>query len=121
MADLAELTELGMAVARVQGRRALAAAEAEETAGPEVALAFARVSSVVRQSIALEARLSAGLIVAEAADEESPQAVWARMIEGAAERLRARLLAVEAEEELEGLEGLEDEDGDERGLRGFFG
>lgn len=93
MAALAELTELGMGIARVQGARVLAANEAEtEEAG--AALMFARVSSVVRLSIALEARLSAGLIVSLKEDEESPQAVFARIAEGAAERLRARVRAM---------------------------
>ena len=54
--DLAELTALGMALARDLQAAALAAEEAEEKAG--LAAAFHRVARTVRQSMALQARLA---------------------------------------------------------------
>lgn len=72
---LAALAEIGMALARAIGRQALAAAEPEgdaaglagegaggrRVAGADLGLSFARVARAVRQTLALEARLSGGL------------------------------------------------------------
>ena len=78
--DLAELTQLGMALARDLQAAALAADTPEEKA--ELAQAFHRVARTVRQSIALRARL---------AREDRREAA-----EAAAERIAARKAQVRA-------------------------
>ena len=62
MAVLSRLTEIGMAVAEACGRRAVAEAAGEHSAGaadpgPDAGLVFARVARAVRLTIALQQRL----------------------------------------------------------------
>ena len=88
MADLAELAALGMGLARDQARRAEAAVADD---GPDPGLAFSRLARAVRQTIALEARLSERLISLDREDQAGAMARLSEAMEGAAERVRARL------------------------------
>ena len=63
---LAELSELGLALARDLQTRALAAADIAEAS--ELGLAFQRVSRAVRQTLALEAKLERDRLSAERED-----------------------------------------------------
>lgn len=67
---LAELTEIGMDLARELRREAV---EAGGEAGPDVALRFSRVARAVRQSVALEARLAEELAAAAQAAKAEAQ------------------------------------------------
>ncbi|HEY2659146.1 MAG TPA: hypothetical protein VGI79_05445 [Caulobacteraceae bacterium] len=79
-------------LARALGERAIEAAEAgeptQEKAGADAGLTFSRVSRAVRQTVALEARLSDKLRVL---DEAPAGGVVDEGMAGAAERVRERV------------------------------
>ena len=84
---LAELTELGLSLAR--DLHACALAEPDPKAKAETALAFHRVSRSVRQSMALEARLKRDLM-------RQDQEARAEAVQAAETRVRTRKAQVRA-------------------------
>jgi hypothetical protein len=68
LADLREISALGMQLARAAAAQALAPepSDPEQPAPPDPNLAFARVTNAVRQAIALETRIAAGTLARSA-------------------------------------------------------
>ena len=89
MAVLKKMTDVAVRVAEALGERAVAAVEAAEHGEAEdrgAARRFNAAARCVRQTVALEARLSEGLVKLESASGDG-RASWAAQMDGAAERV----------------------------------
>ncbi len=114
MAAMEELAAIGMAVARALGERAVTAAAdgaAGDGQGPDPGLALSRIARCVRQTAALEVRLSERLLTQETGGGDGMSAM-AEAAAGAAARVR-RMLApyIDAAPGRGGDEDGDDEDG----------
>jgi hypothetical protein len=88
---LRELADGGMEISRTV-RRLVRAAEPDVGSVAELALAYSRVARTVRQTLALEVRFEEGRKAKERPSDA--EALWRQEMEGAGERLRAKLAAV---------------------------
>ena len=88
---LRDLADGGMEIARIV-RRQVRAAESDVGSVAELALAYSRVARAVRQTLALEVRFEEGRKARELPSDA--EALWRQEMEGAGERLRAKLAAV---------------------------
>jgi hypothetical protein len=90
-AMLRELADGGMEISRTV-RRLVRAAEPDVGSVAELALAYSRVARTVRQTLALEVRFEEGRKAKERPSDAEDR--WRQEMEGAGERLRAKLAAV---------------------------
>ncbi len=115
VAMLEEAAEISLQVVRAAGRRAALAAGAGGAEEDAAVRSFGRAARCMRQTVALEARLSEGLIKLEAGGGGDPQAAWAGEMAAAAERVREKLRQLALDEEAS--EDDEDESGEAPGER----
>ncbi|QUD86064.1 hypothetical protein [Phenylobacterium montanum] len=93
MEALAELTDLGMELARELAWQGIDAAKAGEAKALEAERSFSRLTRSVRLTMALEARLSESLLPRAEAGKEREDGFWMPYSElnGAAQRLKEKL------------------------------